>query len=189
MHSRTIKFDDLDGNPVEEEFWFHLSKGELVELNLGVKGGSLEALIKEIVADEDGEKIIANFKKIIRMSVGRRDPNNRRFIKNEDLTENFMQSDAYSELFLLLVQDAKAAAEFIALTVPANLSDKIPVAGENNTAPVQPEVVAETLPVKQVRTALGIPTEPADIDLSNMSREELQEAFTKMRQEQLRNPQ
>ena len=69
MLKKTITYEDFNGDTVSEDFFFHLSKAELVELELSHEGGLSEAL-KRIVEAEDGKGIIAEFKNIILSSYG-----------------------------------------------------------------------------------------------------------------------
>lgn len=124
MLKKTITFKDLDGEELTEDFYFALNKAELAELALGPKGG-LEAYMREIVEATDGERIINLLKKIIRMSVGRRSADGRLFIKDEETINNFMYSDAYSQLFMELVTDAGAAAAFVTGIVPSDMEASV----------------------------------------------------------------
>jgi hypothetical protein len=124
MLEKTIRFKDLAGNDVEETFCFHLSKAEIAEMELVHKGG-LADYIRRIAADQNGAEIMAVFKEIIRKSVGRRSDDNRRFLKNSEIADDFMQTDAYSELFIQLVTNAEAAVEFMNGIVPSDLRDAV----------------------------------------------------------------
>ena len=39
MYSRKIKYTDYDGNEREEEFFFHLNKAEVLEMQMSYDGG------------------------------------------------------------------------------------------------------------------------------------------------------
>jgi hypothetical protein len=123
MLKKTIKYVDFNGEEVSEDFFFHLSKAELVELEMSYKGGLAEA-IKRIVDAEDGKAIIAEFKKIILGSYGQRSVDGRRFIKNQILREEFESTEAYSTLFMELVTDAEKAAEFVRGVIPQDLAEE-----------------------------------------------------------------
>ena len=60
---------------------------------------------------------------------GKKSPDGRRFIKNNEIREEFTQTEAYSIIFMELATDADKAAEFINGIIPANdsnsSSDKI----------------------------------------------------------------
>lgn len=121
MLKKTITFKDFNDEEVSEDHYFHLSKAELIELEMSVHGGFSDWM-KAVVAAEDGTTIMTEFKKIILSSYGVRSEDGRRFIKNQDLREMFESSEAYSSLFVELVTDADAAAEFISGIIPTDMA-------------------------------------------------------------------
>ena len=86
MLKKTITYEDFNGEEVSEDFFFHLSKAELVELELSHEGGLSESL-QRIVAAQDGKSIIAEFKNILLTSYGQKSADGKRFIKNQQLRE------------------------------------------------------------------------------------------------------
>lgn len=121
MLKKTITYESFDGDEkYTEDFYFHLSKAELVEIEMSHKGG-LSNSIQNIVDAEDGKTIMEEFKKIILMAYGKKSADGKRFIKNEVYREDFIASNAYSELFMELVTDAEAAAKFIQAVIPAGM--------------------------------------------------------------------
>jgi hypothetical protein len=123
MLKKTITYIDFNGDETSEDFYFHLSKAELVELEVSYKGGLQEA-IKRIIDADDGKAIIAEFKKIILGSYGERSDDGRRFIKNQTLRDEFESTEAYSTLFMELVTDADKAAEFVRGVIPKDLIEE-----------------------------------------------------------------
>lgn len=122
MLKKRIKYTDYDGNEREEDFYFNLSKAELVELELTTDGG-LEQMIQKITDTRDMPKLIELFKRLILMSYGEKSENGKRFIKSKELSDAFAQTEAYSELFMELATDDKAASEFVNGIVPQGLSE------------------------------------------------------------------
>lgn len=120
MLKKSITFDTFDGETVTEDFYFHLSKADLVELEMSKKGG-LEAWLKRVSAERDGAAIMTEFKNLIMMSVGEKSPDGRQFKKSVDIRNNFRDSPAYDVLFMELVTDAGKAAEFVNGIIPPNL--------------------------------------------------------------------
>lgn len=145
MLKKTITFKDFNDQEVSEDHFFHLTKAELVELEMSVDGGLSESLQK-IIASEDGKQIIAQFKEIILGSYGKKSDDGRRFIKNQQLRDEFESSEAYSTLFMELVTDAGAAAEFVNGIVPTNLAQEaLKITSGDITAvpdPPTPEVIS-----------------------------------------------
>ena len=122
MLKKTIAYTDYDGSDRKEDFYFNLNKAEVVELQLGTIGG-LTKTLEKIVQEKDSSRLIEYFKSIIMKAYGEKSPDGRRFIKSKELCEAFSQTEAYSNLFIELAGDAKAAAEFIDGILPKEASD------------------------------------------------------------------
>ena len=120
MITKTIKYTDYNGRELEEKFMFNLSKAELMEMEMGTTGGLAE-MIQKIVEAQDAPSIIKVFKKLILKSYGQKSADGKRFIKSEELSEAFSQTEAYSQLFMELATDAEKAAEFVKGIVPSDI--------------------------------------------------------------------
>ncbi len=117
MLKKTIVYEDFDGNERKEDFYFNLSKAEVMEMELGVTGGMAQ-MINKIIEARDNKKIIEVFKNIILKAYGEKSADGKRFIKSEKLSTAFSQTEAYSKLFMELASDADAAAKFVNGIVP-----------------------------------------------------------------------
>lgn len=124
MLKKTITYEDLNGNEVSEDFYFNLSKSELVEEELKNEGG-FEAYLKRIINSRDGKVIIEEFKKLILMTYGVRSEDGKRFIKNDQVREEFSQSLAFDKLFFELCTDSEAGAAFVNGIVPKDLAQTV----------------------------------------------------------------
>lgn len=124
MLKKDITYTDFDGKSVTEPHYFHLNKADLTKIELRYKGG-LEAALRRVVEAENGQEIMDMFEFMIKESYGVRSEDGRRFIKTQEVWDNFRQTDAYSELFFELVSDAQAAAAFVRGVVPANLAEQV----------------------------------------------------------------
>lgn len=120
MLKKTITYEDFDGNQRTEDFYFNLSKAEVMEMELGISGGMTQ-MLNRIIAAQEGDKIIKTFKEIILMAYGEKSPDGKRFIKSEELSTAFSQTEAYSQLFMELATSADAAANFVNGIIPANI--------------------------------------------------------------------
>ena len=120
MLKKTITYTDYNGTERTEDFYFNLSKAEIMEMELSTVGG-LGDMIEKIVAAQDGPAIINVFKDIILKAYGENSPDGKRFIKNSEIRDSFAQTEAYSELFIELSTDAEAAANFINGIMPTNM--------------------------------------------------------------------
>lgn len=121
MLKMPITFDDLDGNPVTQDFYFNLTKAELAEMFLS-EGVGFEDHLRQIIEAQEGREIIRVFKEIISLSVGIRSEDNLRFEKSKEISANFMQTDAYNVLFMSIITDSKAMADFVNGTMPKDFN-------------------------------------------------------------------
>ena len=135
MYKKVIKYEDYNGVAHEEEFLFNMTEAEITEMNLGVKGG-MGAIMQQIANTRDIPKLIEIFKNIILKAYGEKSPDGRKFVKSQELRDAFEQCPAYSELFMELVQDNKAASDFLIGIMPK----KVREAGENGIQEAQAEV-------------------------------------------------
>lgn len=125
MLKKTITYEDYDGNKRTEDFYFNLSKAEILEMEMGVSGGMTQ-MLDRIIAEQDSEKIIKTFKEIILKAYGEKSPDGKRFIKSEELSTAFSQTEAFSQLFMELATDADAAAKFVNGIVPVTTTQSTP---------------------------------------------------------------
>ena len=121
MLGKKIKYTDYNGVEREEKFYFNLSKAELLEMQLTKQGG-METYLRRIVNEQDQVKIAEIFKMFITKSYGKKSDDGKRFIKSQELTDEFLQSEAYSELYSELIMDANAASAFINGIIPPALA-------------------------------------------------------------------
>ena len=123
MLKETIKYTDYNGVERTEDVWFHLSKAELMEWEMGTTGGLTE-MIKRIVDAQDAPAIIKIFKELVLKAYGQKSPDGKRFIKSEELATEFSQTEAYSQLFMELATDADKAAAFVNGIMPSDIAEK-----------------------------------------------------------------
>ena len=123
-----IKYTDFNGLEREEEFMFNLTEAEITEMELTTDGG-LSDSIKKIIAAQDTPQIIKVFKMLLLKSYGEKSADGRRSVKSEELSEEFAQTNAYSQLFMKLATDDKAAVAFINGIMPDSMQEK--AAGNN----------------------------------------------------------
>ena len=134
MLKKQITYTDFNGDTVTEDFYFHLSKADLIELEMSHNGG-LSAAMQRIVAAEDTKSILEEFKNIILLSYGQRSLDGKRFIKNDQLREEFKSSEAYSTLFMELVTETDSAVKFMNGIIPADMLAQ----AQNVVTPPEPE--------------------------------------------------
>lgn len=129
MLKHSIKYEDYNGDSVTEDFYFNLNKSELIELEVEHKEGMYE-WIQSIAKADDRKTMLAEFKKIILLAYGQKSPDGKRFIKSDELREEFSQTAAYNALFMQLISDDGFAANFIKGILPKDLSTEVDKAVE-----------------------------------------------------------
>ena len=130
MVVKKIKYTDFNGVEREEEFMFNLTEAEITEMELTTDGG-LSDSIKKIISAQDTPQIIETFKMLLLKSYGEKSADGRRFIKSEELTEAFTQTNAYSQFFMELATDDKAAIAFINGIIPDSMRERVAENGSN----------------------------------------------------------
>lgn len=130
MLKKTITFTDYLGNEREEDFYFHLNKAEVTEMQLEIDGG-LTGMLKRIIQKKSGPDIIKTFKMLIMRSYGVPSPDGRKFMKSKEITEDFLQTEAYNNFFMELVTDAGKAADFIRDILP-NMENDVSKVNQDN---------------------------------------------------------
>ena len=124
MLKKKMTYMDYDGNERTEDFYFNLSRAEITEMEASETGG-LVNMIERVIAEQDSKQIIKIFKDLILKSYGVKSPDGKRFIKSDELREAFTQTEAYSDLFMELAENADSAATFVNGIVPKQPQDKI----------------------------------------------------------------
>lgn len=124
MIKKTIKYTDYNGVEREENFWFNLSKAELMEMEMGTTGGLAEK-IQKIIETQDAPSIIKIFKELVLKAYGEKSADGKRFRKVDTdgtpLSVYFSETEAYSKLFMELATDSDKAAEFVKGIIPNDI--------------------------------------------------------------------
>lgn len=143
MLKHTITYEDFNGEMVTEDFYFNLSKPELIDLEVEIDGG-FARMLQTIIKSENTKEIIKQFKRIILMAYGVKSEDGKRFIKSDNLREEFSQTNAYSEMFMRMATDDKAAAEFLQGVLPKDMQ------GEFKNAALKANPPSPPMPVPPV---------------------------------------
>ena len=137
MVKKTITYTDYDGNERTEDFYFNLSEAEITEMELSMEGG-MRAYIQQIIAAKSQLELVRLFKKILLASYGKKSPDGRLFVKNDQVTAEFVAHPAYSKIYMELVTDEDKASEFVNGLIPkgkANANPAMEMAATQNAAP------------------------------------------------------
>jgi len=124
MLKQTITYTDYNGVERTEDFYFNLTKSEIIKLELGTEGRLTESL-KSILNKMDIPKMIKLLEEIVLKSYGEKSLDGKRFIKSEEMSTAFSQSAAYDELFTSFSQDPNNAAKFLRGVIPETISNEL----------------------------------------------------------------
>lgn len=120
MFKKTITCKDFNDVDITQDYYFHFTEAELTEMNLSHEGG-MEAYIQRIINTRNTPELIKLFKDLVLKAYGVKSDDGTMFMKNDEIRAKFAATNAYSTLFMELVNDDKAAAEFIKQCLPRDI--------------------------------------------------------------------
>lgn len=133
MLKKEITYKDFNKNEVTRTFYFNLTKAEWLELEVQAKG--LQNMMQISVETRDVETMHNTIRNFVLAGYGVREGDD--FIKTEDLRQRFKATDAYSVLFMGLLEDDAEAINFIRAMLPQDMLQDIPNL-EKKTSPIPP---------------------------------------------------
>lgn len=117
MVKEVVTYKDFEGNERTDVLYFNLTKAECMEMELAPEGG-VEQMARDITETKDPMQIIRIIKRFLLAAYCERTSDGRGIIKTPDRTAAFAASEAYSELFVSLAQDADRLARFFNGVLP-----------------------------------------------------------------------
>lgn len=124
MLKQTRTYTDYNGAQRTEDFYFNLSKAEIMEMELSTTGG-MQQMVNKIIAAQDTPELVKIFKELLLKSYGEKSADGKRFIKSRELSDAFEQTEAYSDLFMELATDSDKASAFINGIIPKEISKEV----------------------------------------------------------------
>lgn len=116
MYKITKKYEDYNGVEKEEDFYFNLTKADILKMELSEDGG-MDKRLDRLIKTQDMKEAIKVFEGIMLMAYGVKTDDGR-FIKNDEVREKFVQSAAYSEIFMEIATDPEKAQAFVNGVIP-----------------------------------------------------------------------
>ena len=123
MIKKTVTYVDFNGTERTESHYFHFSQAELLDMELGTDGGFVER-VHAMIDAKDQKELLKFIKKFVYDAYGVKSPDGKRFIKSEEVKTEFVESPAYSKIFMELVTNDQVAAEFVNGVIPDDLKDQ-----------------------------------------------------------------
>ena len=144
MIKETISYEDIDGNSKTMDAYFNLSMREMRQL---LKDGIQEKLDAVTSGKASTDTMFDLIDILIKTSFGKRVESNgeARFVKDPELTEAFMNSDAYDSLLGKMMSDDQFATRFFTGLVPKALSERLNAIGNGTTQNALPPEAAQYL--------------------------------------------
>lgn len=120
MLAKKIKYVDFDGVERNETFYFNIRKDEAVELELTEEGGLIKSLLK-MIEKQDMPQIFKLFKRLVTLSIGEKSPDGKYLMKSEEISNKFLCTNAYEQLFMEIMASPESAANFINSVLPQDV--------------------------------------------------------------------
>lgn len=130
LTTKTVTYTDYNGVERTEKFYFNLTQAELLDMELSASGG-LEKELRAIIDADDKRALINKVKEFMLKAYGVKSEDGKRLVKNDEVREAFVQSEAYSKILMELLTDEKACAAFFNAIVPSTAPAPMPVHGVN----------------------------------------------------------
>lgn len=149
MLKKTVEYTNLMGNQVKKTLFFNLTQTEAVEFAMELPDEvtktvgedpevNVEAASLKLVQKLGSKGVFGFVKNLVLKSYGIPSEDGDSFVKNEKIREEFEHSLAFDTLFMELMQDDNAAAQFVNGVLPAKLAEK---AAQVTAANPQPTLV------------------------------------------------
>ena len=124
MWKFTAKYEDWNGNQKERDLFFNITQAELMRFQNTVRGG-FDVFFERIIKSADNVQLYKTFEDLIKLSYGEKSVDGERFIKNEEVYNNFKESVAYDVFMEYLMETENGASNFINGIIPEKLRAKI----------------------------------------------------------------
>ena len=118
MHKKNITYTDFNGDERTDAFYFNLSDAEILELQVSY-GGDMSRIMSNMLEKRDAKGLLGIITDMIKTSYGEKSNDGKRFMKNQEITDSFVTTDAYSKLVLELLNDEKEFEKFMTNVIPS----------------------------------------------------------------------
>ena len=120
MLKKTVTYSDYNGVERTETFYFHYTEAEILDMEMSTEGGFAER-IQKIIDAKDQVSLMKLIKKFVVDAYGIKSEDGKRFIKNDKVKTEFLESPAYSKIWMELVMDDEVAADFVNNVIPSDM--------------------------------------------------------------------
>lgn len=117
MRKHVTKLTNLNDELVEVESYFNLNAKEALELN-DKYGGDLEKYWNEQIKNENASALLNALEDIVLSAYGKKSEDGLRFIKSDEIREEFKSTLEFDQIILDLLTTPDLAQEFIKQVIP-----------------------------------------------------------------------
>jgi hypothetical protein len=175
MFKKTVEFEDFDGNKQTKDFYFHISKADL--LAMAANGDEMQARIERITKALDGAAILQEFRELIKLAVGVRSEDGQRFTKDAAAQSTLLDSPAFDELLMELATDAGASVEFVQQLIPEKMQKELAAQLKKNQS-AEPLIIDPLADKVDNRPAYQKEhRHPTHVEFDAMNKEEMADAY------------
>lgn len=123
MLKKTYTYTDYNGVTRTETFYFHFTEAEILDMEMSAEGGFAER-VQKIIDAKDQSALMKVIKNFVIDAYGVKSDDGRRFIKNEEVKTAFVESPAFSDIFMDMVTNDELAAEFVNGVIPDTMKKR-----------------------------------------------------------------
>ena len=113
MLKQRVKYQGFDGELIEEDLYFNLTRMDLIELNDRYESKDMAAYMDKIVKEKNIKDLYKVLKDIVLMAYGVKSEDGKRFIKNQTVKDEFAESLAFSQLIEDFHETDTAMSDFV----------------------------------------------------------------------------
>lgn len=123
MLKKIYTYTDYNGVTRTETFYFHFTEAEILDMEMSAEGGFAER-VQKIIDAKDQSALMKVIKNFVIDAYGVKSDDGRRFIKNEEVKTAFVESPAFSDIFMDMVTNDELAAEFVNGVIPDTMKKR-----------------------------------------------------------------
>lgn len=178
MYKQTVTYEDFDDNVVEETLHFSINKIELME-NLDIRDAAEEIQARfegkgdSELSPDDIRDLLNLVKRLTKLAYGVRE-SSKKFVKNEQIWEDFKSSPAYEAFLFSLFEDPQKAVAFMSGVMPRSLRDAV----ANEMKDIQKIASTSTSSDETVKQGRTLPSRSAVEQMSPEERRNLMAGLT-----------
>lgn len=113
MLKQRVKYEGFDGEIIEEDLYFNLTRMDLIELNDRYDSKDMAAYMDKIVKEKNVKELYRVLKDIVLMAYGVKSEDGKRFIKNQTVKDDFAESLAFAQLIEDFHETETAMSDFV----------------------------------------------------------------------------